>query len=217
MNVEADPIEGAAFNATWREPVNKKTLISYFFISSGTPLGVYLAYFHFIPILKENFGYSSGDIIKHNFFLAFMPLITSIVLAYLSYRIHPLKIQKIKSTFGLILLIILPVLIMVATSPIQFFLIQSLILIFRLEESPSTPIFYSHFPVYCRFISATLLFSTSNALIYVITSFGMIYLVKYFGSFGIWVIALPIGTAYLFGLSHFKALEIKYRLYPNLS
>jgi len=217
MNIEADPIGGKAFNATWKERINTKTLISYFFISCGVPLGFYLAFFHFIPVLKENFGYSSEDIVRHNFFLAFIPLITGITLTFLSYRIHPLKIQKIRSTLGLLLIILLPFLIMAATSPMQLFLIQSLILIFKLEESPSIPVFYSHFPIYCRFMSATVLFALSRALMYAITSFGMIYLVMYFGSFGIWLIALPIGIGYLLGLSHFKDLEIKYKLYPNLS
>src|SRR5690606_36015481 len=35
MNVEDDPVRGAAFNATWKETINKKTLLSYFFISCG--------------------------------------------------------------------------------------------------------------------------------------------------------------------------------------
>jgi MFS family permease len=32
MNLDDDPIQGAAFNATWKEPINKKTLLSYFFV-----------------------------------------------------------------------------------------------------------------------------------------------------------------------------------------
>ena len=217
MNIDTDPIEGAVFNATWKERVNKKTLISYFFISCGMPLGFYLAFFHFIPVLQGSFGYSSIDIIKHNLFLAIIDLIAGTTLAYLSYRIHPLKIQKIRSTLGLLLFIMLPFLIMTVTSPIQLFLVQSLLIIFKLENSPCVPVFYAHFPIYCRFMSATVLFALSRALMYTITSFGLIYLVRYFGSFGIWVIALPIGIADLGSLSHYKNLEIKSKLCPNLS
>jgi len=221
MNLEADAIlgidEGARTNATWKEPVNKKTLLSYFFISSGVPLVFYLVFFHFIPVLKESFGYSTEDIIKHNFFLVLIELITGMTITYLSYWIHPLKIQKIKSTLGVLLLILLPFLTMSVTSPMHLFLIQSLLQMFRLEESPSVPVFYSHFPIYCRFMSATLLFALSRALMYTVTSFGLIYLVSYFGSFGIWIVALPIGIAYLCALSHFEGLERKFKLYPNLS
>lgn len=214
MNIDDDPVEGSAFNAKWKEPIKKKTLLSYFFISCGVPLGLYLAFFHFVPILKENFGYSSEDVIRHNFFLAFMYPITNLVLAYLSYRIHPLKIQQIRSVVGSLLLLWLPFLITAATNPMHLFVIQSLLCIFRLDDVPSIPVFLSHFPAYCRFTCATLLFAVSRALMYVITSFGVIYLVNYWGSFGIWVVALPIVVAYLCSISHFKGLELKYKLYP---
>jgi hypothetical protein len=42
---------------------------------------------------------------------------------------------------------------------------------------------------------------------YIITSFGMIYLASYLGSFGIWVIGLPIAIASLYGIFHFEGLE----------
>lgn len=215
-NVNVDPSGGAAFNATWREKINKKTLLSYFFISSGTPLGFYLAFFHFIPLLKENFGYSAEDIVRHNFFLAFIPVISSIILAYLSYQVHPIKIQKVRATLGFLLMILFPFLVMAAANPWQLWLIQAIILVFLLEEAPSTPIYWNHFPIYCRFTCATLLFSLSRAFMHIIASFGLIYLVSYFGSFGIWVIAVPIGIAYLCGLSHYEGLERKLKLYPNL-
>jgi len=221
MNLEADAIlgvdEGAKSNATWKEPINKKTLLSYFFISCGMPLGFYLAFFHFIPVLQGSFGYSSLEIVKHNFFLALVDLMIGATLASLSYRVHPLKIQKIRSTLGLLLFILLPFLIMFVASPMHLFLIQSLLIILKLENSPCVPVFYSHFPVYSRFMSATVLFALSRALMYTITSFGLIYLVRYFGSFGIWIIALPIAVSYLYALKHFEGLERGRKAYPNLS
>jgi hypothetical protein len=215
-NVECDPVGGAKFNATWKEKINKKTLASYFFISSATPLGFYLAFFHFIPVLKENFGYSSEQIVQHNFLLAFIPVISSAILTYLSYRIHPVKIQKVRATLGALLMVSFPFLVMAAASPWQLWLIQSLVLIFLLEEAPSTPIYWNHFPIYCRFTCATLLFSLSRAFMHIVTSFGLIYLVSYFGAFGIWIVAVPIVIAYLCSLKHFEGLERKLGLYPNL-
>jgi MFS family permease len=207
LNLEFDPIRGAEVNATWKERLNYKTLMSYFFITCGTPFTMYLGFFHFIPFLKESFGYSAEDIIAHNFFLAAVSLIVFIVLMYLSYWIHPLKIQKIRTSLALLVIILLPFLIMSVTSPVQLFLIQALIFIFALAGAPSTPIFFHHFPVYCRFRCATLLFSIARAIMYIITSFGMIYLASYLGSFGIWVIGLPIAIASLYGIFHFEGLE----------
>lgn len=128
---------------------------------------------------------------------------------YLSYWIHPLKIQKIRTYIALLFMILLPFLIMSTTSPVQLFLIQSLILVLSPEEVPATPVYLKYFPVYCRFRCATLLFSIARALMYSITSFGLIYLVSYLGSFGIWVIALPIVMASLYGIFHFEGLECK--------
>jgi MFS family permease len=207
LNLELDPVRGAEVNAAWKERLNYKTLVSYFFITCGTPFSIYLGFFHFIPILKESFGYSPSDIIAHNFFLAFICLIVSIVLMYLSYWIHPLKIQKIRTSLALAVIILLPFLIMSVGSPVQLFLVQSIIFIFALEDTPSIPVFFNHFPVYCRFRCATLLFSIARAITYIITSFGLIYLVDYLGSFGIWVIALPIAVASLYGIAHFEVLE----------
>ena len=51
----------------WKEPVARKTILSYFLIFCGWPLSFYLAYIYFNPLLKNDFGYSANDIIKHNF------------------------------------------------------------------------------------------------------------------------------------------------------
>ena len=44
---------------------------------------------------------------------------------------------------------------------------------------------------------------------YVVVSFGLIYLIKYFGNIGLLVIMLPITISYLIGLRHFEILEYK--------
>jgi MFS transporter, MHS family, proline/betaine transporter len=110
-NVELDPVRGEVLNKYWKEPRNNKTLLSYFCIACGTPLCFYLAYIYFNPILKENFGYGSEDIIKHNFFLASISLLASIFVSLLSARIHPLRIVKIRGVLALLLMVLLPFLI----------------------------------------------------------------------------------------------------------
>jgi len=221
MNLETDAIlgtdEGARINATWKEPVNYKTLISYFFISCGTPLCFFLAFFYFNPILKDNFGYSPEDIIKHNFLLSLISLSASIVVSSLSYRIHPLIISKVRGFLTLFLMILIPFLMAHITSPVQLLIIQGMILLLPLDDMPSSAIFLSHFPIYRRVTFASLLFAFSRALIYIITSFGLIYLGTWFGLFGIYFISLPVTISFLFGIFHFEQLERKHNLYPGLS
>jgi MFS family permease len=216
-NLEGDPVHGAAFNATWKEPVRAKTLVSYFFIACGSPLCFYLAFIHFNPILKDSFGYSPEDIIRHNFFLSLIPIICSILVTYLSYWIHPLKINKTRGIFGLFVMISLPFLMMKLTSATQLFLIQAFMLIVALEAAPSYAVFMSHFPLYRRFTFASVLWSLSRASIYIITSFGLIYLGSYFGHFGLWIMTLPATFGFLYGINHFKGLERKRSLYNKCS
>jgi MHS family proline/betaine transporter-like MFS transporter len=216
-NLAADAVtgtnEGALFNASWKEPIRGKTLISYFLMSCGWPLCFYLAFLYFNPILKESFGYSPEDIVRHNFFLVLILVITSSFLTYLSYHIHPLKINRARGILGLFMMILLPFFLMGLTSPIQLFLIQALILILGFEAMPSLAVFVSHFPLYRRVTFASVLWSLSRALMYAITSFGVVFLGSYFGHFGLWLIALPTACAYLYGIDHFKQLERKTRLY----
>lgn len=216
-NLEYDPVRGAELNATWKEPVEAKTLLSYFFISCGTPLCFYLAYIYFTPMLQDSFGYTSEDIIKHNCFLALIGVIATTFVASLSYYVHPIKINKIRGIFALFMIISLPFLIVNVTSPMQLFFLQAFILVVALNETPSSAVFLSHFPLYRRFTAASFLFALSRAFMHVITSFGLIYLGRCFNHFGIWFIALPVVFGYFYGFNHFERLERQRNLYPNLS
>jgi len=128
-NLEGDALtgtnEGALLTANGKEPKRGKPLLSYFFISCGLPLCFYLAFIYFNPILKESFGYSPEDIIRHNFFLMLVTFIINIFITYLSCRIHPLKINQARAISGLFLMVSLPFLLMNLTSIVQLFLIQS--------------------------------------------------------------------------------------------
>jgi MFS transporter, MHS family, proline/betaine transporter len=202
---------------TWKQYVDYKTLLSYFMIYCGWPLSFYLAFVYFNPILKENFGYSSDNIIQHNFFLSMIMVFSSIFWSFLSYRIHPLKIIKVRGIFVLLLMILMPVSINFVSSPIQLFIIQASILLLPLDSMPAQAVFVYHFPIYRRFTYASFLYALSRTLTYFITSFGLVYLIDYFGSFGLWLITLPVTVAYLYGVLHFEGLERRLGFYPNLA
>jgi MFS transporter, MHS family, proline/betaine transporter len=202
--------------SSWKEPIEFKTLLSYFLIFCGWPLSFYLAYMYFNPLLMEKFGYSSKDIIQHNFLLSFVNILSGIFWALLSHRIHPIKLMKIRWIFTLILMISLPLLIMGIKSSFQLYLIQSLILFLSLGSLPGEAVFYYHLPIYRRFTLASFLYALSRALMYIITSISLVYLGNYFGNFGIWFITLPITLAYIYGVYHFQILESKLGIYPNL-
>ncbi|XVN42671.1 MAG: MFS transporter [Candidatus Rickettsia vulgarisii] len=73
--------------------VSKKTSIAYFLIECTWPLYFYVAYVYCGNILKD-YGYSSEQIIHHNFITSIGSLLSGIILAYLTYKIYPLKILR---------------------------------------------------------------------------------------------------------------------------
>lgn len=159
------------------------------------------------PLLKEQFGYSTGDIVQRNFYLSIIMMISTLFKAYLSYRIYPLIIMKIKGILTLFLMVALPFLIMNIQSPFQLFLIQALILLIPLENVPGDGVLLGRLPVLRRFTFATFLFASAQALMNIVVAFGLVYVGSYFGAYGLWLITIPVTVAFLCGVFHFDWLD----------
>ncbi|BFD46319.1 MAG: MFS transporter [Rickettsia endosymbiont of Sergentomyia squamirostris] len=193
----------------WKEKVKKKTFIALLLIQCVTPVCFYFIYMHCGTILKTNFGYTTSEVIHHNFIVAIIQFLSVLTLAYLSYKIYPLVILKIILIIFSIFVLFCPYWLNNLHSPYELFLIQSIVTLFAQCEAPADPIFYKSFPVFKRFTSITVIFALSRAFMYVITSFGFAYLTKYFGNWGLLIIMIPINIGFAFGLLHFEKLEKK--------
>lgn len=187
---------------------------AYFLVYCGWPLSFYLAYMYFNPLLKNKFGYSPEDIILHNFFLSVLMCISVVFWIMLSYRIHPLIIlrERCKILFGLTLL--LPFCINSVSSSFHVFLIQASILIFSMVAEPAPSIFIMHFPVLRRFTTASFVYALSRALMFIVTSFSLVYLTEWLGYYGLWVVMFPIISGFFWGVRYFEKLEAD-KLYPQ--
>lgn len=188
-------------------PSQKKTLLAYFLVYCGWPLSFYLAYVYFNPLLKGKFGYSAEDIILHNFILSIVMVISVIFWVALSRKFHPLVILRERAKVLLMLTILLPFFIDLANSAVHIFLVQASLLIFSMVAEPAPSIFIKHFPVLKRFTTASFIYAFSRAVVYVITSFSLIYITKLFGYYGIWAVKLPILCGFLWGVNYFSNLE----------
>ncbi len=66
-----------------------------------------------------------------------------------------------------------------------------------------------------------MLYAVSRALMYTITSFGLVYLVELLGTYGLWLITVPVSIGFLWGVKHFEKLEsvqsIEEKLAPALA
>ncbi len=192
------------------EKVNIKTILAYLAIESTGPIWFYLLYVYCGSILKNTFNYSAEQIIGHNLFVAIEELLTGILYAYLSYKICPLKILKTKLIICASIIIFVPYILTSIPSPFYLLLLQFFILLLKTGTFPAVPIFYKQFPVFKRFRCVrcvSISFAVIRATMYIITSFGLIYLIDSFGNWGIVILFVPFLVAYGFGLRHFEMLE----------
>jgi MHS family proline/betaine transporter-like MFS transporter len=210
MHREPQYIKDILDYPTFQEKVNRKTILAYFLIHCGWPVCFYIAYIYCGNILQTSFNYSPPEVIWQSFILGIVNLISDFILrVYMASKIYPLKILKIMFFIFSIFILFCPYLLQNARSPFQLLLIQSFVVIFSLDVMPARSIFYSHFPVFKRFTYASFVYALSRTFIYIITSFGMLYLIKYTGHFGILIIIIPVLIGHWFGLSYFTKIEIK--------
>lgn len=190
-----------------RETVNRKTIVAFFLIYCGNPVCFYLLYIFFNPILMSKYGFSTSDIIFNNFLLANIDVASCALLTFLSYRIYPLKILKFRSTLFLLFTLSLPFIIENTTSFYQIFAIQFFVLVAALDAPPANGIFIKHIPVLRRMTATSFIYALSRAMMYVITSFGLVYLTEWLGYYGIWVVVMPVTIGYMWAVRYFEKIE----------
>lgn len=194
-------------NVIWRERVKKKAALSLFFIECSWPVCFYIAYMYCGNILKTTFHFSAEQIISQNLAVSLIQLFSWLILSYLSYIIYPLKILRIRFTIFLIFMLLCPYLLDNVKSPLEVLMIQAFIAVFGFMGIPAMPIFYKRFPVFKRFTYTTFAYALSRALVYVVTSFGLVYCEKLFGNWGILVILVPTAILFIYALNYFEKLE----------
>jgi MFS family permease len=180
---------------------------AYFCTGIGWPACFYFSYMHCGNLLKLKFGFSGEEVIAHNFKISILYTIVCLLIVFLVKTINPLKIAKFRSATFLCGL--LPM-VFFATNPesvLQITLIQIFCLSFSLTTFPADPIAFSHFPIFRRFTCVSMAYAWSRAAMYLVTSFGLVYLNEWFGEGGLLIIFLPCAIASLWGIHHFEKLE----------
>jgi MHS family proline/betaine transporter-like MFS transporter len=189
------------------EKVSMKTSLYYFLIFCGWPFCFYFSYSYCGGILKSQFHYSGLDVVNHNFYVAIINLLALWTCVMLTKIIHPLKILKFKAYLYLVFIIFVPFIIINATSTLHIFMIQVVGVALGNSTIPAKAIFLTHFPIFKRFRYASLLTALSHVALYFATSFGLIYLIKFFGYYGILFVSIPTTLAFLSGVLYFIKLE----------
>lgn len=210
---EADGLGKAAHllrstNLICKEKINKKTALTYFAIQCGWPVCFYFSYIYCGNILKNNFHYTAEEVIHHNLLVSITQLIGFLILTFLCHKIFPLKLLKAKVFLFLPFIFSLPYFLSsYSTTPFFLFLIQSFCAIFGPMMHPAPAVFLIHFPIFKRFTAVSFIYALSRSLVYVVTSFGLVYLGTWLGTWGICFILLFTTIGFLWGVLHFEKLE----------
>lgn len=194
-------------NPIYNEKVNKMTPIAYFLLECSAPACFFLIYGYSSNILKEFFDYTPTQIIHQNFIVTIIEFLVLLFITFLSFKIYPLKILKVKLVMFCGFILIYPYILTNASSPFEVMLTQLGIVFLGVNVLPAGPIFYSHFPIFKRFTYTGFAYALSRAIVHLITSFGFIYLTECLGYYGILVIMVPIILGFAFGINHFEKLE----------
>ena len=196
------------------EKPKHKTLLAYFLIYCTWPVCFYFIYIYCGEILKNKFGYTGADVIYNNLFVSLTGALSCFVFAISTLKLNPLTLLKVKFYAFVPVILVYPFILSSLTEAWQIFLFQNILCFFALTHVPASPIFLSYFPVYRRFTYASYLYAGARAIMYIITSFGLIYLNEAFGDMGLLVLMVPVSLGFLWSVHHFEKLEERYGCIP---
>lgn len=186
---------------------NKKTAVAYFLIQCSRPVCIYFCYIYCGNLLKNLFFYSSEQVIYNNFIVAALDFVGVVFFTYLSHKVYPLKIVKIKMIFFAIFILFLPFILSNSSSPWHILCIQLVMCLCATDSFPADAIFFVHFPILKRFTYASFAYALSRAVMYLVTAFGLAYLIDFIGNYGLLIIFIPVVTGFCFAVLYFDKLE----------
>lgn len=194
-------------NMIIQEKVSYKLLASYFTLSGFFAIRLYLTYIFCGSILKTQFNFTATEIIIQNFFVSLVNIVHVLILVFLSYSVHPLKILKYKLYIFSIFLCFFPYLLTKLENPYQLFIIQCIIEVFTPKVFPAGVILLKNLPVFRRFTYACFMHALSRTIMSIVISFGLISLISNHGYYAIYSILLPLIIAFYFARNYYEKLE----------
>ena len=158
-------------------------------------------------VLKRECGFTPNQIISQNFWVSIVDLFGIISLMIISYKIHPLKILKVKLYLFFISLIFFPIMLNYNPAPVYIFIFQCLAALFVFDHVPASPIFYKYFPVFKRFTYTSMISAIAKLFTYLLTSFSLVYITNYLGYWGLFLIFTPVGITFFMAVTYFERME----------
>ena len=199
-------------NPLHKVKVKKKIFIAYTLIQCGWPVFFYFTYMYCGEILKNQFQFSGEDVIAHNFVVSLFQLGSFIVMMYAVRTIAPLSILKVRGIILACIVLCIPLALGNLTASWQLMTIQILCISFAITSVPAVPLFIEYFPVFKRFTCDSFSYALSRAVMYIVTSFGIVIVTDQFSHTGLLFIMVPALVGYFWGVNYFENLERNYEV-----
>ena len=183
------------------------TYVAYFCICCARPPCFYFIYIYCADVLKHDLGFSAGEVITHNFWVSIIDMCGLLFLTYISSKVYPIKILKVKLALFFSTVVFFPLVMQAYPTSSCVFAFQCLASLFVFDHIPATPIFYKHFHVMKRFTSTSIISAFAKLMTYAITSFGLVYATSYYQYYGIFIILIPTGLVFYWAVNHFDKKE----------
>ncbi|MEI8320589.1 MAG: MFS transporter [Alphaproteobacteria bacterium] len=193
-------------NSIWKEKIGKKTVTAFFVTECAFAVCFYFTFMHCGLILKNTFHYTAEQIIHQNLVMSIFQMVSYFLFTFMAFKICPLKIVRLRAWAFVPFVILFPF-VMENVSSTTFFILQAFSAFFVLTGTPAVAVFMEHFPVFGRFTYVSTIYAGSRAIVYVITSFGLVYLTEYLGHWGMWIILAPTTVGFIWAVKHFEKLR----------
>ena len=194
----------------------KKTSLAMFCIQCAWPLCFYFVFIYCGQLLKNKFEYSALDVIKHNFVISIFPVISCYIRAQLLKKLHPLVLLKYSLIISFCLFAVTGFYLQTGPNILGMGILQSLLLMFTANGYSESSIMYTHAPIFKRFKSACFSYAFSRAFMYIITSFGLIFIINLVGiACGLIFAASCVTAIGAYGYYYFLRLEKIDQMFPS--
>lgn len=196
--------------------LTKRSFLCYVGVECLRPLYFYLSFIYLGALLKTKYGLTSTQVVTHNLLVSGIEALASLAYGWLSLRVYPLKILKIRGSLFLCFALCLPFLLQNATGAFDIFLIQCGLLVLGEGVTPAHVIFLRAFPVIGRYTQAATAYALSRIMTTLITSYGCVIVGEYLGFEGIAAFLVLAILVYLVSVFQFPAIIHKRRYTKNI-
>ncbi len=200
------------------DDIDKKNIVRMFFSIFAVPLSFYVSYIYLGDFMIEKLEMKPAEVMMHNLALTILCIIAMCVFAYLCKKYHPLRMLKLSYIVLVVAVLLLPYclenIIKSSNETILLFLFQFLLHVYA-GTFFNEAIYLKSIPIRSRFTIIGAMFGIGTAIGYAVTSYGLIYLTKWFGYYGIWALYAPVIIGVMWGMECLKKLEVKNGRYHN--